>query len=64
MTTPTKTHDVNSFCESFGISRSMFYKLQRQNKGPRLMKIGRRTLITSEAAAEWQAQMEGTEANF
>ncbi len=58
MTTHTKTYDINDFCEAQNISRSMFYKLIKQDKAPRLMKVGRKTLITSEAAEEWQQQME------
>ena len=52
------TQSVNEFCKTNGISTSFFYKLQRQGKGPRLMKIGRRTLITSEAASEWREQLQ------
>lgn len=56
--TITNILSVNTFCDTFGISRSMFYKLRRQNKGPRTMTIGRRRLISAEAAIEWQQQME------
>lgn len=58
MNQANQTQSVNDFCRSFGISRSFFYKLQRQNKGPRVLKIGRRTLITPEAAKEWRETME------
>ncbi len=50
---------VQEFCaEHGGISKPFFYKLQKDGKGPRLMKVGRRTLITAEAAADWRKQME------
>lgn len=49
---------VDDFCKSNGISRSLFYKLHRAGKAPRIMKIGRRTLISSEAASDWRKQME------
>lgn len=52
------TYSVEEFCNNFGISRAFFYKLNRQGKGPRLMKVGRRTLISSEAAEEWRKGME------
>lgn len=58
MTAPPNAQSVDAFCESNGISRSLFYKLQREGKAPRIMKIGRRTLISSEAAAEWRKLME------
>lgn len=64
MNAHTKAQDVNTFCETYGISRSMFYKLQRQGKGPRLLKIGKRTLVTIEAAEQWQQDMEQANANF
>ena len=51
-------YTVDSFCESHGISRALFYKLASQGRGPRLMKVNRRTLISREAAADWRAQME------
>lgn len=51
---------IPEFCEaSGGISRAHFHKLVNDGNGPRLMKVGRRTLITAEAAAEWRRQMEG-----
>lgn len=49
---------VSDFCRSHGISRTLFYELGRAGTGPRLMKAGRRVLISIEAAAEWRAQME------
>jgi hypothetical protein len=57
MTKPTYT--IPTFCADHGgISKSYFHKLVNEGKGPRLMKIGRRTLISAEAAADWRAQME------
>jgi len=34
------------------------YHLVNAGKGPRLMKVGRRTLISVEAAADWRREME------
>jgi len=45
---------------SHGISRATFYNLIKRQLAPRLMKVGKRTLISVEAAAEWRAQMEKT----
>lgn len=50
--------DIPSFCSAHKISRSLFYKLLKEGAGPRLMKLGRRTLITLEAAADWRREME------
>jgi hypothetical protein len=52
-------YTVDEFCIAHGkISRAFFYKLVKQGLGPRLLKIGHRTLITMEAAAEWRREME------
>ena len=53
-----QAYTVEEFCEAHRISRAMFYVLQAQNKGPRIMKVGRRTLISEEAAKEWRTRME------
>lgn len=50
--------DVRTFCESNKIGRAFFYQLQKSGNGPRIMKVGRRTLITPEAVAEWRKKME------
>jgi len=50
--------DIRTFCESNKISRAFFYQLQKAGNGPRIMKVGRRTLITPEAAADWRKKME------
>jgi hypothetical protein len=51
-------YTVATFCGDHHISKAFLYKLIGEGRGPRLMKIGRRTLISSEAAADWRAQME------
>ena len=53
-----QAYTVEEFCEAYRISRAMFYVLQAQHKGPRIMKVGRRTLISDEAAKEWRSRME------
>lgn len=50
---------VDEFCAKHGgISKALFYKLVRAGSGPRIMKLGRRTLISRDAAAEWRKEME------
>jgi predicted DNA-binding transcriptional regulator AlpA len=59
MTTQDKAaSSVSEFCQAHGISRGMFYNLVRDGRGPRVMKVGTRTLISHEAAADWRRQME------
>jgi hypothetical protein len=49
---------VNEFCTAHSISRALFYLLQRDGSGPRLMRVRGRTLVTAEAAADWRRRME------
>ncbi len=53
------TYSVRDFCREHGISRGLFYRLLREGRGPRVIKAGRRTLISQEAAEEWRRRMEG-----
>ena len=49
---------VSEFCARWHISEPLYFKLRRKGLGPKVMRIGRRTLITPEANAEWQRQRE------
>lgn len=51
-------YTVAGFCTAHHIARSFLYLLLREGRGPRVMKLGRRTFITREAAAEWRRRME------
>ena len=51
-------YTVPQFCDGFCLSRTHFYDLLKKGRGPRTMKVGRRTLISAEAAAEWCRRME------
>ena len=53
-----RTYTVTQFCKTHHISRSMFYKQLQLGEGPRLMHVGRRRLISNEAAAEWRQRKE------
>ncbi|MDH5328258.1 MAG: hypothetical protein OEZ68_22120 [Gammaproteobacteria bacterium] len=50
--------DIPAFCANNCISRAFFYKLQKEGKGPRITKVGRRTLVSDEAETEWRKRME------
>lgn len=50
---------VRRFCNDHGISVSHLYNLLKSGKGPAIMKVGKRTLISDEAAAAWRRRMEG-----
>ena len=54
----TVTLTVDQFCASNQFSRVHFYELLKGGLGPRIMKLGRRTLITKHAETEWHRRME------
>ncbi len=51
-------YDLREFCESHRISRAHFYDLKKEGLAPRIMKAGRKVLVTKEAAADWRRRME------
>ena len=55
-----KAYSVSEFCREHNISRGLFYNLRRAGRGPRVMKIGRRTLVSHAAAEEWRQSIERT----
>ena len=56
--TPRLALSIPEFCVAHGISEGFFYKLKKQGEGPREMKVGARTLISFESAAEWRRTRE------
>lgn len=53
---------VPQFCAAHSISRALFYALAREGRAPAIIKAGRRTLISAEAAARWRRDMEAASA--
>lgn len=53
-----EAYDVAGFCEAMGISRPFYYRLAADGRGPRSFKLGRRRLISREAAHEWLREQE------
>jgi len=53
-----QAYTVTQFADAHSVSRTHVYALIKAGKGPRLMKVGRRTLISAEAAADWRRQLE------
>lgn len=49
---------IARFCEDNDISRSTFYKLDSAGKAPRTFRVGRRRLVSDEAAIEWRRERE------
>ena len=48
------TYSVYDFCVAHGITKVMFYKMLKDGRGPKIMKVGTRTLISLEAASDWR----------
>ena len=53
-----KAYTINEFCKAHDISRSLFYKLQANGKGPEIFTLGRRVLISAYAAEKWLKEIE------
>ena len=49
---------VTEFCEAHQISQPYYYQLRLKGLGPREMRLGRKVLISHEAAADWRRQRE------
>jgi hypothetical protein len=49
---------MGEFCAAHRISTDYYLKLQRKGLGPVIMKVGGRTLISVEAAADWRRARE------
>ena len=54
----TEAFSIEQFCIAHSISRSLFYLLGNEGRGPRTFNAGRRRLISKEAAEEWRRKME------
>ena len=52
------TRTVREFCVRNNVSVSMFYKLKRDGKAPRLIYIGTKPLITDAAERAWLRELE------
>lgn len=58
--TPQSAYSIAQFCDAHHISRTHLHNMCKAGKGPRMMKLGRRVLISAEAAADWRRQLEET----
>lgn len=58
-TTPIAAYTIKEFCDAHGFSIAFYYVLKKRKEAPREMKLGRRILISAEAAADWRKTREG-----
>jgi predicted DNA-binding transcriptional regulator AlpA len=57
-TVQATTYSIKEFCQAHGISIPHYYNLKKKNLAPREMKVGRRMLISYEAATAWRIARE------
>ena len=55
---PQAALTIEQFCDAHHISRTHLHNMTKAGKGPRVMRLGRRVLISAEAAAEWRRSLE------
>jgi len=55
---PRGSFSIAEWCRYRGICPATFYNHLRRGGMPAVVKIGRRTIITAEADAEWRVRME------
>lgn len=48
-----RTLTIEEFCQQVGIGRTLYYDLQERGLGPRVVRLGRRVLITPESIEDW-----------
>ena len=56
---PTLALTIPEFCVSHNISEAFYYELQKDGRGPRTMRVGRRRLISIEEAKRWREAQTG-----
>jgi len=49
---------INEFCAKFGFSRASFYNLRRLGRAPRLIKVGKRSIVSNAQARLFRERME------
>jgi hypothetical protein len=54
---------IRAFCALHDLSEDQFYKMRREGWGPAVMHVGKRTLISHEAAAAWRRAREQAATN-
>ena len=55
---PRAAFTVPEFCEAHRISQATYYEMKKEKWGPVEMEVGRRRLVSFEAAAEWRRKRE------
>jgi hypothetical protein len=53
-----EVYTVAQFCAAYAISRAKLYQLLVAGTGPHTYKLGKRTMISREAAEAWRRELE------
>jgi hypothetical protein len=59
---PTGAYSIAEFCRAYRLSRAFFYVLKKRGEAPTVMKVGKRALVSDEAARHWRERMESAAA--
>ena len=51
-------YNILEFCQRHGISRALYYKLDKIGQAPRIMRVNGRIMISKEASADWRRERE------
>jgi hypothetical protein len=55
-------YTIPEFCRRHGFSQSKYFAIAAAGEGPRVMRVGKRVLISKEAAADWRRALEAESA--
>ena len=55
---PSQVFTISAFCQAHHISEPYYYRLRERGLGPREMRLGRKVLISNDAAADWRRARE------
>ncbi len=51
-------YSIPEFCLRHGFSQAKYFQIAAVGEGPRVMRVGKRVLISREAATEWRRSRE------
>jgi len=57
---PSAVYTITTFCKAHELSEPYYRQLRKKGLGPREMRLGRKVLISQEAAADWRRMKEAT----
>jgi hypothetical protein len=53
-----RSRNFTEWCRFRDISRTRGYRLLKEGRGPRILSVGKKRIVTPEADAEWVDRME------